>query len=113
MADRALGSPGRLEGHARVGLVLLDAEPVVDVDGRAVAGMRSAVATIIRPHHVYAGIVEIAHRHAALRRVPRLVAEAYALAEGAARAGDPEGANWALFGQRKAPALAVRKTSPH
>ena len=83
----AVLSPGRLEGHGVDGVGLLDAEAVIDVDDRAVAGGGAIVTAIIGPHHMDAGGMKIAHRH--VRALfPGLVAHQNALSFRSAGTGD-------------------------
>ena len=105
-AEGAVGSPGGLEAHARRRLVPLDAEPVVEVDRRAVPGVRAAVAAVVGAEHAHAGLVVGPKRVTVGRGPPGAVAEADALADGTRRAGDAEdaGRRHVLAGGGPAPA---------
>src|ERR1700720_1697973 len=87
-------------------LRLLDTDPIVCVDDRAVAGERTAVAAIVAAHHADTGVVPVEHGSAIGRLSPRRIAETHALAPRARCADELE------FIARARPQNARRVTAP-
>src|SRR5665213_3254122 len=76
----------RFKGHARSGLVMLDADMVKDVDRRSISGMANAIRAIVRPHEANASLVVWQEGLAAGQMLPGLISEADTFSFGAPRA---------------------------
>jgi hypothetical protein len=81
-ADRSVRPPCRLKSHSRRGLVGLNADPVEQVDRRAVARMTDPVAAVIGPHQSHTRLVVREKRGAIGGLPPWLVAKSDAFSFG-------------------------------
>ncbi len=118
-ANGAIGPPPRLERKGRIvgAIGFLDAEIVPQIDLGPVSRPGAVVAAIIGPHQTDAGVVMVAHGPAVGRLLPRVIAEAHALALGArcadqlehtGRGGGEAAVRRGAPRQREAEPLAVR-----
>src|SRR6516164_3216677 len=110
-ADCAILSPRCLECERGVLAAMVEAEAVAPVDRYALARGRAAVAAVIGPCHVDAGLVQRCERRPAGLLLPRPIAPANTFADRAAGAGNLKATM--SVGHWKAEAAALRVGLAH
>src|SRR5262249_33129506 len=105
-AARAVHAPGGFESDRHTLATGMNAEAIAKVERGAVAGGGAAFAAVIGAHHVDTGLMQPPQGWPARQFLPRPIAPANALANGAAGAGEIEAA--VAVGHRKAEAAAGR-----